>query len=366
MNRFMFIASDFDVLYKYCSEAEQLTYTNPGECCHKARMAIEFIKNDLVGKLIDLTNGIKELLERNVIDEKLYNILMEIRDYGNKGSHAAGAVIVNQADAQKTIDNLVMVCMWYALVQEKREYPLAYFDDADLGKLKYVSSNIVVRNDNLAKLDTNNLAMVQKEDSKVKVNTLEKESEASNSETEAGSNSVTNYKELLKLAQQGDVLAHLRLAQHFAKINNYTASYQWYVKAYKINSSEYPNLTRIARYMIGRYYESGKGVQKNPEKAFNIYKDAANKYQTREFITRVAVCYEKGIGTDKNPEEAFNWWMKLAQDGLNTAMYKIAFFYYKGYGCKPNNAKAIEWCKKSIDQGYSSAKIFMNKLEQEK
>ena len=65
---------------------------------------------------------------------------------------------------------------------------------------------------------------------------------------------------------------------------------------------------------IGRLYELGKGVEKNPEKALDFYQTAAGKGNPLGMRV-MGVAFRDGLGVRKNVAKARYWFEKAAEKG---------------------------------------------------
>jgi TPR repeat protein len=73
--------------------------------------------------------------------------------------------------------------------------------------------------------------------------------------------------------------------------------------------------------------------------------------------------YKLGRGVPKDPAKAVEWYRKAAEQGLATAQYDLGNMYNVGRGVPKDQTKAMEWYKKAVDQGDESAKNALDKLE---
>ena len=65
----------------------------------------------------------------------------------------------------------------------------------------------------------------------------------------------------------------------------------------------------------------------------------------------LAVCYEKGLGSNKDANKAFMLYRKAAERGLPEAMIKLAECYDNGIGVQINYTRASEWTKRYYMKG---------------
>ncbi|PKC01413.1 HCP-like protein [Rhizophagus irregularis] len=106
------------------------------------------------------------------------------------------------------------------------------------------------------------------------------------------------------------------------------------------------------------YYHYGEGTEKNLEKAFYWYQEAA-KNGDKKAMNNLGRCYYDGEGTEKNLEKAFYWYQEVAESGDKYAMNNLGICYYNGEGTKKNLEKSFHWYQKAAENGHTNA---MNEL----
>ncbi|GBC27375.2 kinase-like domain-containing protein [Rhizophagus irregularis DAOM 181602=DAOM 197198] len=72
-----------------------------------------------------------------------------------------------------------------------------------------------------------------------------------------------------------------------------------------------------------------KGTEKDETKAFELYKEAAEK-GVIEAINNLGNCYFDGIGTEKNETKAFELYKEAAEKGNIDAIYQLGRHYFYG------------------------------------
>lgn len=102
-------------------------------------------------------------------------------------------------------------------------------------------------------------------------------------------------------------------------------------------------------------YKTGKGVEMNLEKAFELYKFSAEKGELHSQLN-LAICYYNGSGTQRDPVLAFEWHKKAAEKGCQTSQYNLGLHYQVGYGINQDLRLSFHWFTKSSEQGNLSAK----------
>ncbi|MFW5793961.1 MAG: tetratricopeptide repeat protein [Bacillota bacterium] len=101
-------------------------------------------------------------------------------------------------------------------------------------------------------------------------------------------------------------------------------------------------------YMLGRLYETGRGVNKNLKQAISLYQAAKSSERAK---LRLAIMYEEGIGCEKDIVKAIKLYNDLQKLGNDFAMYKIGRFYLQGKGLKKDLTSGYKWLNKALNKG---------------
>ncbi|CAB4404696.1 unnamed protein product [Rhizophagus irregularis] len=110
---------------------------------------------------------------------------------------------------------------------------------------------------------------------------------------------------------------------------------------------------------LGNCYDNEIGTSIDREKAFELYRKAAN-LGSIPGIGNLAYCYQYGIGTDISEHKAFELYQKAANLGYDIAQCRLAYMFEIGDGIDKDMDKAYHWYKKSAEQGNRDAQ---NKLK---
>lgn len=114
--------------------------------------------------------------------------------------------------------------------------------------------------------------------------------------------------------------------------------------------------------LLGDCYYYGYGVDKEYEKAFELYSKV--EYRKGAALS-LAICYYRGYGTSMNLKKAYDLFSQLARnktywilsrDRTAEAQYFLGECFYYGRGVSANNDSTYYWWKKAADAGYSDAK----------
>ena len=216
---------------------------------------------------------------------------------------------------------------------------------------------------------------------------------------------------LITKADQSDVKAMMKLAEHYRSLNQEDKAFKY---VHKSTLYSYPEGER----KLGYYYEKGIGCEKDLVKArqyyelaamhgdvkakyniglfyyhnkqypqaFNLVKEAAdmnygkaclllayfyehangtsqNYLAARDCFVKALELGEKGVyhhlgvysyygyGTEKNYEEAFDYFYSGADEGEKECYYYLGVMYSKGEGIKKNHKQSFYWYQQGANSG---------------
>ncbi len=115
---------------------------------------------------------------------------------------------------------------------------------------------------------------------------------------------------------------------------------------------------------LGSLYENGKGVNRDPDRAFDLYLQAAKQGEAIA-QTNVGVCYENGTGVPKDIKEAIRWYEMAASQGHVEAQRNLAALYFNGTQVSQDYRKAIEWTARAAESGNVEAQSMLGVMYQE-
>lgn len=102
---------------------------------------------------------------------------------------------------------------------------------------------------------------------------------------------------------------------------------------------------------LGFLFEEGKGVVADMDRAYFLYRSAAEK-NLPQALFQMGMCSLKGLGTQQEESTATEWFRKAANLGSTRAMYQLARMYEAGApGVKQDFAKSNEWYEKAAMLG---------------
>lgn len=164
----------------------------------------------------------------------------------------------------------------------------------------------------------------------------EEERAAARREAEA----VAAYQAALPKAYAGDPRAEFEVAEHLRTGNGVerdpVKAAEWYRKA--------ADKAHIgAEYALGTLYENGDGVPKDLAQAAEWYRLAATlgRHPAAEF--RLGQMYYSGLGVQNDPAEAIKWYRRAAESGYAAAQYVLGDIYQNGWNVEKDYALAYKW-----------------------
>ena len=176
-----------------------------------------------------------------------------------------------------------------------------------------------------------------------------------------------------RAAERGNVDALVEIGNYYHRRENYLDALNYFMKAFFKNNAS-------AAFMIACYYKDGKGVEKNINKAIEMY-EFAGKHGKAEAYRGLVICYEATKQFDKcieaankakevglhdadgliklaeeaefmQSEETFiKHHLSLAENGNIESMAIVGDAYRNGNGITLNKQKALEWFSKAAQQG---------------
>ena len=103
--------------------------------------------------------------------------------------------------------------------------------------------------------------------------------------------------------------------------------------------------------VMGYYYETGMGVQRNDNEALKWYQRAANQ-QSSYGMFNVGEFYKEGRGgLEKDYAKAMTWYRKSADLDDAMAMTAIGEMYQDGLGVGVDGDRAVKWYLKGAEAG---------------
>ena len=105
-----------------------------------------------------------------------------------------------------------------------------------------------------------------------------------------------------------------------------------------------------AQFALAKKYDTGDGVAKDPAKAVEYYKKAAEQGHVRAQYN-LGVDYDNGIGVAKDETEAARWYLKAAEQEHAEAQYNLGVCYLNGSGIVKDEGEAVKWFRRAAEHG---------------
>jgi tRNA A-37 threonylcarbamoyl transferase component Bud32 len=157
------------------------------------------------------------------------------------------------------------------------------------------------------------------------------------------------FRELIALAEQGEIGAQFRAGLHYLDPPNKNpkASTGWFRMAAIQGRADAQN-------NLARAYQDGIGVEPDPEKAARWFREAAEQ----QFIlsqNSLGMCYRNGDGVERDPDEAEKWFLRAADQDDATAMFNLAVLHSREEFGKLDEGKARDYFHKAAERGDNRA-----------
>lgn len=115
------------------------------------------------------------------------------------------------------------------------------------------------------------------------------------------------------------------------------------------------------QWTLGRMYNSGVGLAKDPAQAVKWFRAGAEKGNA-DAQTSLGDMYYAGIGVVKDLAAAVQWWSKAAAQGHGVAAKNAGACYEMGWGVPPSNEKARDYYKIAADTRDPEAALWLGEL----
>lgn len=122
---------------------------------------------------------------------------------------------------------------------------------------------------------------------------------------------------------------------------DYAASRRWAEQSVKAGNG-------FGYWVLGLLYEHGRGVEKNLEKAAELYEHGAD-LGNREAQNNLGSFLMQGTGLPQDKRRAFSLFQSAAEQGYGVAMRNLGNCYQYAYGTDGNMKKAMEWYERALD-----------------
>lgn len=109
-----------------------------------------------------------------------------------------------------------------------------------------------------------------------------------------------------------------------------------------------------AMFNLGICYKTGNGTEQNYDEALRCFRNA-EQYIPKEAKYQIALCLDEGLGTEKNPEQAVEYYSEAAWLGNTKAMTNLGMHFYYGNGAEQDYDEAVRWYREAAEAGNAIA-----------
>ena len=134
-----------------------------------------------------------------------------------------------------------------------------------------------------------------------------------------------------------------------------------YAKARQLLSPAIAVDDPLAENCMGKLYEEGLGVERNPEEAVKWYRKAATEGFVRA-ERNLGRMFHDGSGIPKDDIAAALWFRKAAEQGDKDSQYYTGWAFLNGLGVRKNLEEARAWLLKPADHGDADAQYSLGVL----
>ena len=127
-----------------------------------------------------------------------------------------------------------------------------------------------------------------------------------------------------------------------------------YNKAFSLYSDAASKGSLYALACLGFCYCEGKGCMQDFTRGLILIRESASQNNPKGQNV-MGICYSKGYGVPKDDTEAVEWYRRAAEQGYARAQSNLGVCYAKGYGVVQCCEEAVGWIRKSANQGYAKA-----------
>jgi uncharacterized protein len=100
---------------------------------------------------------------------------------------------------------------------------------------------------------------------------------------------------------------------------------------------------------LGILYRRGLGVPKDPAKAIEWYRKAAEQDFAKAQYN-LGLMYKQGEGVGKDLTQAINWYTQAAANGYARARFALGLRFEQGNGVERNPVVALKWLNLGLDE----------------
>jgi TPR repeat protein len=157
--------------------------------------------------------------------------------------------------------------------------------------------------------------------------------------------------------------------------SNYSLAAHWLIRAIDqaaketVSQPEDPTTYRgaqlaLARYHLGVLLMDGHGIEKNPGRAFALFRHASD-HDCAFATNKLARMYHQGAGVPRDDAAAVKLYEAAASAGVGSAAADLANGYVTGWAGERSKELALNWYRRSAALGFSGAWVALGRAYEE-
>ncbi|RIA94893.1 hypothetical protein C1645_803302 [Glomus cerebriforme] len=152
----------------------------------------------------------------------------------------------------------------------------------------------------------------------------------------SNSKEVFNYLFNNQTIRHYEVMIGIFYEKGFGVKENKNKAFEWYMKGSQQNDIR-------GHYHVGCCYYSGNGVKKNKDKSFEYCQRAVDNDNDSNDGLNIALYFLATFYKQKDPVKAFELYKKSAEKGFVQSQYELAKCYKEGIGIQKSEQEALKW-----------------------
>jgi ankyrin repeat protein/tetratricopeptide (TPR) repeat protein len=113
----------------------------------------------------------------------------------------------------------------------------------------------------------------------------------------------------------------------------------------------------IARTIIGGLHYTGKGAPHNPQRALELWRDAAWRLKYHDALCKLGNLHRSGEIVEKNISEAIEYYTRAGTLGSSNALYCLGAIFFHGEGVTKDQERAILYYQMAAGMGHTKAQV---------
>ena len=113
----------------------------------------------------------------------------------------------------------------------------------------------------------------------------------------------------------------------------------------------------IARTIIGALFYTGQGAPHDPQKALELWREAALALHYHDALSKLGTLYRKGEIVEKDIHKAIEYFTSAGTLGSSNALWALGAIYFHGEGVPKDRERAILYYQMAAGMGHTKAQV---------